>query len=448
MATSMDLSPRRFADAVVLRPTGRIDHAAAPAFRAALAPHLERCAAGQDGVVLDFAGVDYISSDGLRVLVLAAKQAREQGGTLLVADLSPRVREIFEITRFQQVVDIVPTTAEALARVSPAAGATFAGSAGLRVHFWGTRGSIPVGMPGAVIREKVVTALVAAAGRGIDTPAAARAFIERELDFSVAQTFGGDSACVEILTGREERVICDLGSGARRFGNHLLASRGPSGHTVNVFMSHVHWDHIMGFPFFMPAYLPGNRIRIHGCHPVLEEAFRRQHSAPSFPVDFSRLGATIEFMVLEPEREYDIAGLRVRAKKQLHGGDSYGYRFEMGGKTVIYSTDSEHKRDDPAETEAFVEFFRNADLVIFDAMYSLADAISVKEDWGHSSNIVGVELCQLARARHLCLFHHEPINDDATIARILAETRRLEEITRRGPGLEVSAAYDGLEIAV
>ena len=444
----MELAPRRFANAVVVRPTGRIDHGSAPSFRAALAPHLERCAAGQDGVVLDFSGVDYISSDGLRVLVLAAKQARAQGGTLLVTELAARVREIFEITRFEQVVEIVPTVREALARVSPAAAAAFVGDAGLRVHFWGTRGSIPVGLPGAAVRDKIVAALVAAAGRGIDTLDAARAFVERELDFSVAQSFGGDSACVELLTGGPELVLCDLGSGARVFGNHLLATRGPRGHTVNVFMSHVHWDHIMGFPFFMPAYLPGNRIRIHGCHAVLEEAFRRQNAAPSFPVDFGRLGADIEFVILEPGRDYEIAGLRVRAKRQLHGGDSYGYRFEMGGKAVVYSTDSEHKRDDPAETDAFVEFFRDADLVIFDAMYSLADAISVKEDWGHSSNIVGVELCQLARVKHLCLFHHEPINDDATIARILRETRRLEEITRRERGLEVSAAYDGLEIAV
>ncbi|HTK92731.1 MAG TPA: anti-sigma factor antagonist [Verrucomicrobiae bacterium] len=444
----MELTPRRFADAVVVRPTGRIDHAAAPAFRAGLAPHLERCAAGRDGVVLDFSGVDYISSDGLRVLVLAAKQARAQGGTLVITELAARVREIFEITRFEQVVEIVPTVREALARVSPAAAAAFAGEAGLRVHFWGTRGSIPVGMSGATVRDKIVAALVAAAGRGIDTLDAARAFVERELDFSVAQTFGGDSACVELLTGGPELVLCDLGSGARVFANHLLATRGGTGHTVNVFMSHLHWDHIMGFPFFMPAYLPGNRIRIYGCHAALEEAFRRQHAAPSFPVDFGRLGADIEFITLEPGRDYEIAGLRVRGKRQLHGGDSYGYRFEMGGKVVIYSTDSEHKRDDPAETDAFVEFFRDADLVIFDAMYSLAEAISVKEDWGHSSNIVGVELCQLARVKHLCLFHHEPINDDATIARILRETRRLEEITRRGRGLEVSAAYDGLEIAV
>ena len=444
----MELSPRRFADAVVLHPVGRIDHTVAPALRAALTPHLDRCAAGQDGVVLDFGGVEYISSDGLRALVVASKQAKARGGTLVVAALGVRVREIFEITRFHQVLEVFATTREAVARISPAAAAAFAGSGtAMRVRFWGTRGSIPVGLGGAAVRDKVVAALVAAARRGIDTPEAARAFVEHELDFAIGHTYGGDSSCVEVRTGGDERVVCDLGSGARAFGNHLLAAR-PSGHTVNVFMSHVHWDHIMGFPFFMPAYLPGNHIRIHGCHPTLEEAFRRQHAAPSFPVDFARLGATIEFVQLEPGRDYQVAGLRVRAKRQFHTGDSYGYRFEKDGKVLVYSTDSEHKRDDPAETEAFVEFFRDADLVIFDAMYSLADAISVKEDWGHSSNIVGVELCQLARVKHLCLFHHEPANNDAAIAGILRETRRLEEITRRGPRLEITAAYDGLELAV
>jgi anti-anti-sigma factor len=444
----MELTPRRFADAVVLRPTGRVDHASAAALRAALTPHLERCAAGRDGVVLDLGGVEYISSDGLRALVVASKQARAQGGALVVTALTPRVREIFEITRFHNVVDVYPTLREALARISPAAVAAFAGSgAAMRVRFWGTRGTIPVGLGGDVVRDKIVAALVAAAGRGIDTPEAARAFVEGELDFAIGHSYGGDSSCVEVRTGGPERVLCDLGSGARVFGNHLMAG-GARGHVVNVFMSHLHWDHIMGFPFFMPAYLPGNHIRIHGCHAALEEAFRRQHAAPSFPVDFARLGATIEFVTLDPGREYEVGGLRVRAKRQLHSGDSYGYRFEKDGKAVVYSTDSEHKRDHPAETDAFVEFFRDADLVIFDAMYSLADAVSVKEDWGHSSNIVGVELCQLARVKHLCLFHHEPVNDDAAIAAILRDTRRLEEITRRGARLEVSAAYDGLELAV
>jgi ribonuclease BN (tRNA processing enzyme) len=182
---------------------------------------------------------------------------------------------------------------------------------------------------------------------------------------------------------------------------------------------------------------------------VLEEAMRRQQAAPSFPVDFSALAATIEFVRLEPGRTYDVAGLTVDLMLQRHSGDSYGYRFASGGKTVIYSTDSEHPLANVEETDGFVEFFRGADLVIFDAMYSLTDAISVKADWGHSSNIVGVELCQLAEARHLCLFHHEPVHSDQAIDRILAETRRFEEITRGGRRpLAVSAAYDGMEIAL
>ena len=141
-----------------------------------------------------------------------------------------------------------------------------------------------------------------------------------------------------------------------------------------------------------------------------------------------------------------LAGLEVTPKRQLHRGDSYGYRFEHGGKVVVYSTDSEHKTEDAAATTTVVEFFRDADLVIFDAMYSLADAVTVKEDWGHSSNVVGVELCQTARARKLALFHHEPANNDDALERILRETRRLEELTRDAHRLEVIAAYDGLEI--
>ena len=316
------------------------------------------------------------------------------------------------------------------------------------VRFWGTRGSLPVALTTPDLQRKLVAALVQAAGRGIDTPDKARAFVARDLDFPLSHTFGGNTSCVQIETGGGEYVVCDVGSGARAFGNHVQATRGPSGHRFHIFMSHVHWDHIMGFPFFMPAYTPGNELTIYGCHPMLAEAFRRQNAAPSFPVDFSRMGARIEFVTLDPGRAYDIGGLTVRAKRQRHSGDSYGYRFERDGKAVVYSTDSEHKQDDPSQIQAFVEFFKDADLVIFDAMYSLADAVSVKEDWGHSSNVVGVELCQLARAKHLCLFHHEPIHDDDKLLAVLRDARRLEEITRADHRLEISAAWDGMEIAL
>ena len=318
-----------------------------------------------------------------------------------------------------------------------------------RVRFWGTRGSLPVALTATGVRNKVIAALRAASGRRFGSEAELEAFVDG-LGITISGSYGGHSPCVEIETGGSEYVLCDLGSGVRPFGQKAIARHGAgSPQTYHVFMSHLHWDHIMGFPLFTPAYIPGNRIRIYGAHAVLEEAFRRQHAAPSFPVDFSALPARIEFVRLEPGRAHEVAGLDVRVMPQRHSGDSYGYRFSSAGKTVIYSTDSEHALTDLDETASFVEFFRGADVVVFDAMYSLADAISIKADWGHSSNIVGVELCQMAEVRQLCLFHHEPVHSDEAIDRVLAETRRFEEITRgERNALLVTAAYDGMEIAL
>ena len=318
----------------------------------------------------------------------------------------------------------------------------------MRVRFWGTRGSIPVALTTADIRDKLAMALVQASGRTFASFEEAHAFASSELDFSLTHTFGGHTPCVEIEVPGEEYYVCDMGSGARPFGVHVFAKQARRPATVNVFMSHVHWDHIMGFPFFGPAYAPGTKIRIHGCHSTLEQAFRLQQSPPCFPVGFDQLGASVEFITLEPDKPYRAGPMTVTPHLQLHGGDSYGYRFEMDGKAVVYSTDSEHKLENRAEAEAFANFFRDADVVVFDAMYALAEAISVKADWGHSSNIVGVELCQMARARHLVLFHHEPANNDATLEGLLKEARRFEELTRGERPLKVSAAYDGMEIDV
>ena len=319
----------------------------------------------------------------------------------------------------------------------------------MKVRFWGTRGSIPVSVTARDIRAKLIAALSGAVGRALDTPEKIASYVDHELGFEIAGTFGGHSSCVQLTVAGSPHVILDMGSGARPLGQHFLEQHGPAApQTYHVFMSHLHWDHIMGFPFFGPVYVPGNRIIVHGCHARLEEAFRRQQAEPSFPVDFSQLAADVEFRHLEPGVSHDIGGVRVTPKLQLHGGDSYGYRFEAGGKSVVYSTDSEHRLDNEAERSGFVEFFGQADLVIFDAMYSLFEAISVKADWGHSSNIVGVELAQAARAKTLCLFHHEPAFDDGRVASVLKETRRFEEITRDGHSLEVIAAYDGLELEV
>ena len=161
-----------------------------------------------------------------------------------------------------------------------------------------------------------------------------------------------------------------------------------------------------------------------------------------------QLSANIEFITLEPGRRYEVAGLSVSAIKQFHSGDSYGYRFSDGGKSIVYSTDCEHKYSRLDESYSFIEFYRNADLLIFDAMYSLGDSVSVKEDWGHSSNVIAVELAQAAGVKRLVLFHHEPVLNDQMIEGVLADTVRFEWISRRGDKVEVISAYDGLELTV
>ena len=317
------------------------------------------------------------------------------------------------------------------------------------VRFWGTRGSLPTPMNAADVRAKLVSALGKANGRSFADEAEIKAFVDGELPFETAGAFGGNSSCVEIEPGGDEHIICDMGSGLRAMGQEIMKKHGPGNpQTYNIFMSHPHWDHIMGLPFFPPAYIPGNKLRIHACHEVMEKALRIQQSAPCFPVPFDFLGSDIEFVTLETGEAYDIAGCQVTAILQPHSGDSYGYRFEQDGKSVVYSTDGEHKLESEEETERFVAFYKEADLVIFDAMYTMADMISVKEDWGHSSKIIGVDLCHRARVKHYCMFHHEPMFDDAMLATILEETRRYEEIMREDHELHVSSAYDGLEISV
>ncbi len=319
----------------------------------------------------------------------------------------------------------------------------------MKATFWGTRGSLPAPLNARAVERKIVNALVKGASADLSTLERAQAFCTNELRFAEARTYGGNTSCVQIDTGGSEYLLCDLGSGVREFSLTALGKHGPAKpQTYHVLVSHVHWDHIMGFPFFVPAFIPGNKIKLYSCHAHLEQAIRGQNKGPCFPVEFEKLGAAIEFHTLVPERRYEIAGTTVTGFEQLHGNDSYGYRIEKDGKSVVYSTDAEHKPENAVEMGRAAAFFRGADLVIFDAMYSLAESISVKEDWGHSSNILGVELCQMAGAKRLALFHHEPVNDDERIDAILAETVRFEEITRTGAPLEICAAYDGLVIDV
>jgi phosphoribosyl 1,2-cyclic phosphodiesterase len=321
---------------------------------------------------------------------------------------------------------------------------------GMKVRFWGTRGSLPVAQTGAAVRAKIVRALLAANGRSFADAGDAARFVDGELDFATAQTYGGATTCVEIEAGEDAFIVCDMGSGLREFGLDAMR-RCAAGHprVYHFFLSHLHWDHIMGFPFFVPAFDPGARIVIHSGHPDAEQALRRQQEEISFPVPFDWLKAQISFRTLTPGESYPIGGVQVALMEQHHSHQSFGYRFTApDGKAVVFSTDSEHKID-RMEGEADVAgFFAGADLVICDTMYSLADSVSMKEDWGHSSNIVAVDLCHEAKARRLALFHHEPTCCDQDLQRLHEESIRYEELSRTDHPLEVLCAYDGLAVDV
>ncbi|MBW2086456.1 MAG: MBL fold metallo-hydrolase [Deltaproteobacteria bacterium] len=303
---------------------------------------------------------------------------------------------------------------------------------------------------GHVIREKVKQALRLAEGRRFENDAQLERFIDESLDFPTKSGYGGDSSCVQIEAG-EGYMICDMGTGLRRFAKQVVKEHGSEHPQVyHFFMSHLHWDHIMGFPFFTPAYIPGNTIRIYGGHHAneMEDAFRLQQSPPYFPVYWDQLGADITFTHLEVDRWYEINSFRVKIMRQAHQGGSFGYRFEKDGKSMIFATDAEHKQQSEKETEAVIDFFRDADFVIFDATYSLVDMITIKEDWGHSSNIVGVDLCLRAKVKHYCMFHHEPALNDEMIYTILQETKRYETLVNKGHSLKISTAYDDLVIDI
>lgn len=318
------------------------------------------------------------------------------------------------------------------------------------VRFWGTRGSLPVAQRAEAIQAKIARALVAAGGRKFADEAEAGAFARANLDFATYGAYGGATSCVEIEGADGAFIICDMGSGLREFGIDAFR-RCAQGHprVYHFFLSHLHWDHIMGFPFFGPAFDPGATIVIHSGHPDAETALRRQQEEISFPVPFEWLKAKFEFQVHSPGESFEAAGLTVSLVAQHHSHDSYGFRFEKTGRAVIYSTDSEHKMDNMEAEVAFETFFGGADLVICDTMYSLGDTVSLKQDWGHSSNVVAVDLCHTAKAKRLALFHHEPTYADADILRMHGETIRYEELVRGdSPPLEVICAYDGLEVRV
>jgi ribonuclease BN (tRNA processing enzyme) len=314
----------------------------------------------------------------------------------------------------------------------------------MRVYFWGTRGSIPASFSTNKLRPKLREILELSQGKNLDSEDAIDKFID-ELPFALKGTYGTNTSCVEIRGG-DEYVLCDCGSGLRDFSSYVWDLHHTKPQVFNIFMSHLHWDHITGFPFFVPAYIRGNKINIYSPHETAEAAFRRQQDVPSFPVPMNYMSSEIKFHTLDVNKAYDIAGFKVKVIQQNHPGVAYGYSFEKDGQKAVYSTDSEHTVESNKEGYPFIEFFKDADVLIFDAQYELFDAIDTKANWGHSSNVIGVELAVRSKVKRLCLFHNEHTADDEVLTRFLQETKNYLHIFKEDYPMEVHLSYDGLEI--
>lgn len=236
---------------------------------------------------------------------------------------------------------------------------------------------------------------------------------------------GGNTSCVEVRCG-SSRIILDAGTGVRKLGDALLRE-GPVEATV--LLSHLHWDHIQGLPFFVPAYLPSSRLSIVGsAHGIgtLREVLSTQMAAPSFPVRMDELGAQIAVREARPGEAFDVGEVHVRIAKLNHPGGVLAYRVEHEGRSVVYATDTEHYACVDPALRALAD---GADVLIYDAQYTpeeyRGDGGRSKVGWGHSTYVAGAEIARACGARKLVLFHHDPQRTDAGVAEIERLSREL-----------------------
>ena len=299
----------------------------------------------------------------------------------------------------------------------------------MKVRFWGVRGSYPV--PGATTNR-----------------------------------YGGNTSCVQVCPGDGTIIIIDAGTGIRKLGQQLMHGALGQGQGVcHLLISHTHWDHIQGLPFFAPLYEAGNQINIYGRQRKihLKTIFSSQTDEPYFPVSLEEVAAEVNYVELIEGACFDVGNTGVRCTLLNHPGLAIGYRLEAGGRAVAYVSDTApfdqilFKVGDvagppggppPAQDLArlgqiragVLELCRDCDLVVYDTMFTL-DEYRQRPHWGHSASKHALELVQEAGARALALFHHAPDQADDDIDGIL-------ERVRSETSLSVFAAAEGTELTL
>jgi phosphoribosyl 1,2-cyclic phosphodiesterase len=290
------------------------------------------------------------------------------------------------------------------------------------VKFWGCRGSIPT--PGAR-----------------------------------TQKYGGNTSCVEARID-DALFVCDGGTGLRDLGTDLMA-RGKKGLVGHMFFSHSHWDHIQGFPFFVPAYVPSNTFHVYRAAPGATDMYRLlsgQMHIDYFPVDFKDLRSNILASSLSGGASGEIDGTRVVAFEQRHPGTSWGFSFEKCGHKVVYATDNEidltlpqpeaveKDLDAPRRVpEAFLAFIRDADLLIADGQYTEAE-YPAKVGWGQPRVTTVVDAAVQANVKQLAVYHHDPMHSDRDVDDKLRAC--VERAKRFDSRLSIFGAREGMELRI
>ncbi len=274
-----------------------------------------------------------------------------------------------------------------------------------RLKFWGVRGSIPTPGPGTV-------------------------------------RYGGNTSCVEVRHG-EDIIILDAGTGLRALGRALLAEFGSRPLHLTLLLTHTHWDHIHGLPFFAPIYQPHCRLRILGCEGAREglvAALTAQMESSYFPVPFARVPGNIEIEEFR-ELNFNVGSVSIRALRAHHPGFCVGYRLFAPDALIAFFPDAEPRAG--GQDREMIDFVRDADLLVLDAQYDRAE-YQQHVGWGHGCVEDAVALALQARVRRLCLFHHDPDHDDRTLDAFVRQARR--QVARGKFPLKVDAAREGAVI--
>jgi len=309
----------------------------------------------------------------------------------------------------------------------------------MRIHFWGVRGSLPAPILPLQLKSKISTILARLTPDDLKSPESRELFLA-ELPPWLFGTVGGNTPCVSV-SASDNFLVFDCGSGLRELGMYSLSQK-PKLTQYHIFFSHFHWDHLQGFPFFVPAYDPGINIDFYSPVDNLENKLVGQMTAPYFPVTLETMGSKKQFHHMDSQ--LGLNSLTINYRKMNHPGDSYSYKVTEGNKSFIYATDTELSSDDFMKTEENIGYFQDADMIVIDCQYTLGEAIE-KYNWGHSAFSLAVDFAANWGIKHMVMFHHDPTYNDHKLFNILQSARwYIERMNIKG--IELTLAQEGLEI--